>query len=505
MLGVSSEVIEDVDFVVDDFEKSSLSDFGSTEEMHDFLIRNHEDCHIEVHLACPAIVTLWDGTTDNFLARTELCHLCPNLELLEKRLLTLQPLASYANFLYRITVCIDEKEDTTFQLDEHCYSKAVSAAAAMADVVISLAVTMPSETQPPLLAPPSDPGPPFAIAGDHSSLEKSELADRVRGVVWGAALGDAVGLATEFMQKHEVAEHYPDPSKHSPIHRISDKHRARWTPGDWTDDTDQLILVLDAVVAGQGLFDQKVFADSLQKWGAQGFPELGDTRGLGMGQTVNGVLEHPVFGIAPDIAAEDVWKQGGCSMAANGAVMRCAGAAFAYFWDEATVEYNAAASARVTHADPRCVASCVAVATLISRTLMGVDLSDDERRKGEVALAATVACRHLKHGDADELWKHMVPKSLESLHLGDGGIGYTYKSLGAACWAFLEAKSFKESIVAVTREAGDADSNAAVAGAVLGARLGYSGLPQDWLAELPEPQMKWMQMKVDACLRLLQL
>jgi hypothetical protein len=68
------------------------------------------------------------------------------------------------------------------------------------------------------------------------------LADRIRGLFFGAALGDAAGLATEFMTSAEEEEFYgtrfefmPQPTKMKP-----DTHRMMWAPGDWTDDTDQL-------------------------------------------------------------------------------------------------------------------------------------------------------------------------------------------------------------------------------------------------------------------------
>ncbi len=44
--------------------------------------------------------------------------------------------------------------------------------------------------------------------------------------------------------------------------------------------------------------------------------------------------------------------------------------------------------------------------------------------------------------------------------------------------------SYKKVILKIANEHGDSDSNCAVAGALLGASLGYSGLPADWLAGL---------------------
>ena len=72
-------------------------------------------------------------------------------------------------------------------------------------------------------------------------------------------------------------------------------------------------------------------------------------------------------------------------------------------------------------------------------------------------------------------------------------------------WAFMYSDDFRTALQAITMEAGDADSNATVAGALLGARLGFSQLPADWLQELPQLQTEWLQQKVSNCLAMLNL
>lgn len=41
-----------------------------------------------------------------------------------------------------------------------------------------------------------------------SRRSKEELVDRIKGLVWGQAIGDAVGLATEFMSRQGAEKYY---------------------------------------------------------------------------------------------------------------------------------------------------------------------------------------------------------------------------------------------------------------------------------------------------------
>lgn len=96
---------------------------------------------------------------------------------------------------------------------------------------------------------------------------------------------------------------------------------------------------------------------------------------------------------------------------------------------------------------------------------------------------------------AKELQTHCFPESLEKLELGDGAtMGYAYKCIGIGCYsvtrqldpsptnrAYEGARGFFRGVTeAVTLEAGDADTNMAVVGSLLGARHGLDGIPTGW-------------------------
>eukprot|EP00438_Fugacium_kawagutii_P003368 Skav228249 [mRNA] locus=scaffold3112:219765:221879:+ [translate_table: standard] len=506
-LGIAPDRVEDLDFVYDDgFERCSVSDFDSADRMEHFLAEQREDFKLEVRVLNAGIITLWNGTDDSYLARADVSELSCTLVSIRKRLEALLPLLIYQEFNPRVTFSVDGSPEQL--LSEHSMQILQKSATEGADVIVSGHYDIPTDTNQcrPLIQIPRDLEHP-AVLPVHSELSASELIDKIRGVIWGAALGDAVGLSTEFMEKSEAARAYPEPQGLSPASRIEDRHRKRWDPGDWTDDTDQMILLLDALIEGRGLLSTVGFAKALKRWRNSGFPELGDSSGLGVGQTVNAVLEHPAFLTAPDIAADVTWRQTGCSLAANGAIMRCAAAGLFCFWNERLVKYNAAASASVTHADPRCLSSCICIALLLANILVGHGISGADQRRELAVSIALQASHFLEGGDVDELLRYVdvALDGLEHLELSSGGIGYTYKPLGAAMWAFIHCDDFKAAVQAITMEAGDADSNATVAGALLGARLGFSQLPQDWLNELPQLQTEWLREKLQNCFQVMGL
>ena len=116
-----------------------------------------------------------------------------------------------------------------------------------------------------------------------------KLIDRLLGCAYGQALGDAYGLSTEFEERDDVNRTYPDPSKIIPFpDYVLTGHNRRWARGDWTDDTDQWILILVTLMFHDG--DEKVFAKKLKDWISYGYPELGDHGGMGLGANVSQVI-----------------------------------------------------------------------------------------------------------------------------------------------------------------------------------------------------------------------
>jgi predicted enzyme related to lactoylglutathione lyase len=84
-----------------------------------------------------------------------------------------------------------------------------------------------------------------------------------------------------------------------------------------------------------------------------------------------------------------------------------------------------------------------------------------------------------------------IQEPLDALDLDEGlkrgevsQIGYTLKALAAGFWALKNAESFSDGVHKIIHEGGDADTNAAVAGALLGAKFGFSDIPHVLVEDL---------------------
>ncbi|KAG0323425.1 hypothetical protein BG000_002647 [Podila horticola] len=217
----------------------------------------------------------------------------------------------------------------------------------------------------------------------YSTLTKTQIRDRIKGCLLGNAVGDAYGLSTEFMSKKSARERYGN----GPIQFGTetegypvwlDMHRSKWSRNDFTDDTDQLLLILQSLERTRdGKLHPANFAKKLKEWSVIGFPEMG-TPPRGIGFTVGSTLTHSEFRFNPHKAAFDIWNSKGRTLAANGAVMRTAVLGVESFWDERRVVLNSLAAAKVTHADPRSIVSALISSVLISRLLRGGGQSAEE-------------------------------------------------------------------------------------------------------------------------------
>jgi len=285
--------------------------------------------------------------------------------------------------------------------------------------------------------------------------------DKMLGVIYGQAVGDALGLGTEFMNKAEVKRLYPD-GFYIYDQIIQDSHRSRWKKGDWTDDTDQMLCIAKAIIKDKSINPLSV-AKEFYLW-------LNDSP-MGIGANTLQVLTFPGYTDNPEKAAKLVWEKSGQRSAANGALMR--NSVLGLF--SVRIKQNTENICKLTHYDPRCIGSCVITSELINRLINNDAMTMDEI----IGLADKYDLRIKEYIELAQ------DEDISNLDLDEeDSIGYALKTLGAGLWAYFNALNFKDGLLRIINEGGDADTNGAVAGSILGAKFGYSGIPDEFIQGL---------------------
>jgi len=310
---------------------------------------------------------------------------------------------------------------------------------------------------------------------------------RVRGALYGQALGDALGLAGEFKSSTLLELTYGPggPTQFEDIHRPGGNGYT-WKAGEWSDDTEQALAILDAYLEDGDILPSTV-GDRIRHWA--------DTDGRGMGNHTWNVLTHHLFMDAPIAASKEVWEQSGQRSAPNGAVMRTSAVGLLRPEDLDWTEQAAVRAAQVTHYDPRCVASSVAISVAVAVLVTGGSV--------EAALDAATARAQGYHPEINDF----ADMTLKQLKLDEGmddpnlkgrpPIGYTYKCAGAGLWALsewlrMDAEQYDDLacdryiklVQQVIMAGGDTDTNGAVVGAVLGAHIGTDSMGWGLVADL---------------------
>ncbi len=307
--------------------------------------------------------------------------------------------------------------------------------------------------------------------------------DRGRGALLGLCVGDALGTTLEFTTPAAV----PLPELMSGPHRhIVGQGPFRLVAGQVTDDT-QMACCIAASLMTQGRFDAEDVAARYLGWRLFAF-DIG-------GQT-SASLSQVSMGVAAEFAGHEVWLERHRNAAGNGSLMRTA--PIAVFFANHPDRRRAASldDSTITHFDPRCQIACAAFNAAIAQALT---TETDPYRMTEVAgrevraAASLLIERYPEERATIKAAEKDLMTDLDSaadanprlygpeIHLLNHA-GYVRVGFRLAFWHLLHSRSLEDALIDVVNRGGDADTNAAITGALLGAAYGESAIPAEWSA-----------------------
>lgn len=312
----------------------------------------------------------------------------------------------------------------------------------------------------------------------------------MRGALLGLAVGDALGTTYEF--EHMDQPPYPALAA-GPAIDVVGAGPFDLRPGQVTDDT-QLAVCLARSLAERGGLDVADVAARYVAWAQHAFD---------IGNQTRAAIDRLEAGESPSSAALAHWRARARQPAGNGSLMRTAPIAVALGGAPGSAVIDAAiADSLITHAEPRCALACAAfdaaIAAAITEPLDGramVEVASRALERGAARLRGVWAGGDAEAAADREALDRAVlelARDLGAALQGDPGVygeelhllrrpGYVRVAFRLAFWHAVHTPSWREALVDVASRGGDADTNAAIAGALLGARDGAGAIPAAWI------------------------
>jgi ADP-ribosylglycohydrolase len=295
-------------------------------------------------------------------------------------------------------------------------------------------------------------------------MSDSDL-DSARAVIYGLALGDALGWPVEFFARSHIRAKYGRAGITVPP-----------DPALYTDDTQMSTAMAEALVES-GEKDIDTFMTSLaNKFVAWKNDPITATRAPGT-TCIRGVN-------ALELGAP--WNEAGVKDSKGcGACMRVAPIGYFYQHDVSSLSNIARSQAWLTHRHPTSDAASVGAAYLVKLALDGAEpqvfpdrllsFVGGQSDEFEEAIKRVIEVRDWPDAEA----------ALDHIGRTRGGGWIAEEAVAMALYCVLKhPDNYTAAVILGANIDGDSDTVACITGGILGARLGLAALPQNWLTRL---------------------
>jgi ADP-ribosylglycohydrolase len=317
------------------------------------------------------------------------------------------------------------------------------------------------------------------LQGPGACVTGLAMPDRIRGMLLGLAIGDALGNTSEGQAPTDRAARHGEIRDYLPNHLAGNRR-----VGLPSDDSQLAFWTLESLLE-RGELDPE---DLSARFASRPI--------VGVGESMQRFLNNRESGMSP-------WYRCGAESAGNGALMRIAPVVLLHpAGTSAALWLDAALASIVTHRDACSVAACVAFTDLLARLLRLPAPPAPEWIVDTFLATVRQVCtdqpyrpRAGRYSD----WEGPFPDYLEFVideatqhgwtareacdAWGSGA--YLLESAPSLLWIlFRHAQEPEEAIVRAVNDTQDNDTIAAIAGAAVGALHGVGALPARWTTGL---------------------
>ena len=301
--------------------------------------------------------------------------------------------------------------------------------------------------------------------------------EEIKSVVFGHAVGDALGFPVEFFTRQELEE--------NPVVDMLKNEMYNTPKGAWSDDTSMALCALDSLSTGKLDFD-----NVMQKFGKWYYENEYTVAGevIGEGNTCSLAIEN-YFKHNKSIYDCGINKK---DMIGNGSLMRIY--PFVLYLANKNISIDKKINiihmaSALTHAHQIAKISCGIYAFVLWELL-----ESKTRNKMVIRKALTKAKNYYSRNSEVDLSHFnrlfneisLVCAKCDNTALENkiSTTGYVLDTLEASVYCLLATNSYSECVLKAVNLGDDTDSIAAIAGSVAGLLYGFNAIPKNWLCVL---------------------
>ena len=300
---------------------------------------------------------------------------------------------------------------------------------------------------------------------------KNNVFEKIKTVMIGHAVGDALGVPVEFASREEL--------KNAPVTDMEGYGTYPVPAGAWSDDTSMSLAALDALSKEEFSWDDVMI--NFGKWLQEGeYTPTGECFDAGM-TCVRAILNYFNNKLSTNECGESSEHSNG-----NGSLMRIH--PFVLYASLTMLNGNSEdywswmgfikQASSLTHAHDRSVMGCTIYGYIL--TFLMREASGESLKKG-----IEFAGKDLDYLPEFEHYKRIFDPDFDKLPESEiKSSGYVVDTLEAAVWCLLTTDSYEKCVLKAVNLGDDTDTVAAVAGGLAGLLYGYDAIPQKWIDRL---------------------
>ncbi len=294
-----------------------------------------------------------------------------------------------------------------------------------------------------------------------------DYSDKIKSVLFGVAVGDALGVPVEFDSRKIINE--------NPVKDMIGYGTYNLPPGTFSDDSSLTFCLAEALTQD---FNLNVIGQNFVKWCYQNYwTPRGNVFDIGI--TTRQAIERLTKGERADLAGGfDVSSNG------NGSLMRILPLLFYIFNKPIHERYEITKQvSSITHGHIRSVIACFYYLEFARQIFYGIDKYDIYKNL-QMEISGHLNSLSINPSEISVFDRLLLANINELSQEQIYSSGYVLHTLEASIWCLLTTDNYKDAVLKAVNLGEDTDTTGAVTGGLAGLLYEFNTIPEKWVEKI---------------------